>query len=65
LVDAYGLRRTAIALAQWLAFQLSIWHEIRHGLWVCVDRSVPRIRLHEPAKGEIWYGSENFTAAEP
>ena len=24
----YGLRRTSIALAQWLSFQLSIWHEI-------------------------------------
>ena len=23
------------------------------------------IGLNEPAKGEIWYGSENFTAAEP
>jgi hypothetical protein len=28
LLNRYGLRRTAIALAQWLAFQLSIWHEI-------------------------------------
>ncbi len=28
LLDRYGLRRTATALAQWLAFQLSIWHEI-------------------------------------
>jgi hypothetical protein len=31
LLDRYGLRRTAIALAQWLAFQLSIWHEIASG----------------------------------
>ncbi|MFN8628098.1 MAG: DUF4056 domain-containing protein [Candidatus Binatia bacterium] len=28
LLDRYGLRRTAIALAQWLAFHLSVWHEI-------------------------------------
>jgi hypothetical protein len=28
LLERYGLRRTATALAQWLAFQLSIWHEI-------------------------------------
>ena len=28
LIKRYGLRRTAIGLAQWLAFQLSLWHEI-------------------------------------
>lgn len=28
LVERYGLRRLATSLAQWLAFQLSIWHEI-------------------------------------
>src|SRR5262249_34797222 len=28
LLDRYGLRRTAIVLAQWLAFELSLWHEI-------------------------------------
>jgi len=28
IVERYGLRRSAIALAQWLAFQLSVWHEI-------------------------------------
>ena len=28
IVERYGLRRTAVGLAQWLAFQLSIWHEI-------------------------------------
>jgi len=28
LIKRYGLRRTAIALAQWMAFQMSVWHEI-------------------------------------
>jgi hypothetical protein len=28
LLERDGLRRTAIALGQWLAFQLSVWHEI-------------------------------------
>jgi uncharacterized protein DUF4056 len=28
LVARYGLRRVAISVAQWLAFELSVWHEI-------------------------------------
>jgi hypothetical protein len=28
LVERYGLRRVAITVAQWLAFELSVWHEI-------------------------------------
>lgn len=28
LIDRYGLRRVVIVLAQWTAFQLSIWHEL-------------------------------------
>jgi len=28
LVGRYGLRRVAITVAQWLAFELSVWHEI-------------------------------------
>lgn len=28
LVARYGLRRIAISVAQWLAFELSVWHEI-------------------------------------
>ena len=28
LVERYGLRRVAVSMAQWLAFELSIWHEI-------------------------------------
>jgi hypothetical protein len=27
-VERYGLRRVAISVAQWLAFELSVWHEI-------------------------------------
>lgn len=28
LVERYGLRRVAVTVAQWLAFELSVWHEI-------------------------------------
>ena len=28
LIERYGLRQTVIAHAQWMSFQLSIWHEI-------------------------------------
>lgn len=28
LIELYGLRRLAVSLAQWVAFQLSVWHEI-------------------------------------
>jgi hypothetical protein len=28
LIELYGLRRTSINLAQWIAFKLSVWHEI-------------------------------------
>ena len=28
LIERLGVRRTAIGLAQWIAFQLSVWHEI-------------------------------------
>jgi hypothetical protein len=28
LIARYGLRRVAITVAQWLAFELSVWHEI-------------------------------------
>src|SRR5206468_4968727 len=28
LIETYGLRRTVVTMAQWLAFQLSLWHEI-------------------------------------
>ncbi len=28
LIKTYGVRRTSVAMAQWLAFKLSIWHEI-------------------------------------
>jgi hypothetical protein len=31
LRERYGLRRVAVGLAQWVAFQLSIWHEISTG----------------------------------
>lgn len=28
LIELYSLRRIAVSLAQWIAFQLSVWHEI-------------------------------------
>jgi len=28
LIDRYGLRRLAVKMAQWMAFKLSIWHEM-------------------------------------
>ena len=38
LMDTYGLRRTVISMAQWLAFQLSIWHEIATAYgWAAID----------------------------
>ncbi len=38
LIEHYGLRRTAIGLAQWIAFQLSIWHEIATAYgWASID----------------------------
>ena len=38
LIDRYGLRRTVISMAQWLAFQLSIWHEIATAYgWATID----------------------------
>ena len=38
LVERYGLRRVAISVAQWLAFELSVWHEIAttYG-WAAID----------------------------
>jgi hypothetical protein len=38
LLERYGLRQTAVMLAQWLAFQLSIWHEIATAYgWASID----------------------------
>lgn len=38
LVKDYGLRRTSIAMAQWLAFEMSIWHEIATAYgWASID----------------------------
>jgi len=38
LLDVYGLRRTAVAMAQWLAFEMSIWHEIATAYgWASID----------------------------
>ena len=38
LIERYGLRQTAIELAQWIAFQLSVWHEIATAYgWASID----------------------------
>ena len=38
LIERYGLRQTAIELAQWMAFQLSVWHEIATAYgWASID----------------------------
>jgi hypothetical protein len=38
LIERYGLRRIAIGLAQWMAFQLSVWHEIATAYgWASID----------------------------
>ena len=38
LVEVYGLRRTVVAMAQWLAFQMSIWHELATAYgWASID----------------------------
>ena len=38
LIERYGLRQTAIGLAQWMAFQLSVWHEIATAYgWASID----------------------------
>ena len=38
LIERDGLRQTAIGLAQWMAFQLSVWHEIATAYgWASID----------------------------
>jgi len=38
IIERYGLRRTAVGLAQWLTFQISIWHEIATAYgWASID----------------------------
>ena len=38
MVESLGVRRAAIGLAQWIAFQLSVWHEIATAYgWAAID----------------------------
>lgn len=38
LLQRYGLRRLAVSLAQWISFQLSVWHEIATAYgWSAID----------------------------
>lgn len=49
LVDQLGPRRLAIPLSQWLAFQLSIWHEIATWFgWASVDAFPERVSAFSP-----------------